>query len=213
MKDIVIDINNGDFKIPEKGGKVSVAYQTDGELVEKVYLKIMIDTPDIHNDIDVVIPYIPESSECIVNIGYMDNSGNETPIRNPKNNSYNFTLTQDGVPIQACRLPLINVDGMFTLSYDSGSGSMEVYDMVGFDFVIDESLYQNATLLINLIKGGYLKHPSSGVGIQNYFNSPDKTQELGRVLIDELRDDGIEVHSADIDNETNTIVSLDISEK
>ena len=213
-KDIIIDIHSGGFVHPSKNNEVSVAYQIenkDGE-ASRIYLTTMIKKRNIEDDINVFIPYIPIESVCMLRVGFFDDSGNEIHIRNPKNNSFYFEMQGYKKPIVASELPLINRDGLFTLRYNQDTGGMEVYDMVGFDFEIKESLYQDAMLLMQLVKGGYLKHPSSGVGIQNYFNSPAKTQELGRMMIDELEDDGIRVINADIDNDNGTLISLDVDE-
>lgn len=67
------------------------------------------------------------------------------------------------------------------------------------DFVVDESTYQNQSILLHSEKGEFKAHPTTGVGAKRYLES-SKPDALAREIRQEFIADGMVVNSIKIGN-------------
>lgn len=214
-KDISVNINNGEFLMYNKNNSMEV-YPSNlcdysdfsGMLDTYIYLNINIYNEDIFNeDICVYIPYIPVEKQVMISVNNVKN-GVFTPIINPTTNDIWFKISlYDREKVYASELGLINQDGNFLLSYSDGK--IYIYDYNNLDMVINDSIYQDAQILIKNYISSNTRHPLSGVGIQQYLNSPQVDRQLSNKILKELNEDGIIPKSVVLNG---GVVALDLDE-
>lgn len=217
--DIVIDINDGGFSVidTEISDIIKVCTVKDnftGTLLDKyVYLECIVDDDDINIfdncTITVHIPYIPIEKNVMIRFGVHENNQIKYFVNGVNNSYYTQIKASSNSDIPVSMLRIINRDGNFVLKYNSHFDFIEIYDAQEYDFQIQKSLYQDAQVIIKNYITSNSKHPLSGVGIQEYLNSPSADKRLNQRVLSELNSDGIVPKSVILNG---GLITLDLDE-
>ena len=149
------------------------------------------------------IPYCP--NECDFMIRIVIDKGGVYELANPAqlliapciSNLENFSLFE---PIYACKLPLISIEGYFTIMFRKESAYYDtvarIYSFGITDLNVCLALPQESHLLSICDYGKLYRYPLTGVGITRYINSIVAHTNLAEKTQNEFMADNIPVYSA-----------------
>tara|TARA_R110002020_G_scaffold171353_1_gene361348 strand:- start:270 stop:977 length:708 start_codon:yes stop_codon:yes gene_type:complete len=88
-----------------------------------------------------------------------------------------------------------NQDLLFGFNFDEASGDNNflIEAKVLGDFVVKDFLPQNEFVVMNASEGSFLQHPTFGVGLRDYIQSPTSSDELIQRVTNKLAQDGLRV--------------------
>lgn len=211
MKDIQIDIQSRDLqflKIKDNSAVRSVEWR-DGE--EAAYMVVLV--PDSEKDtiagddfaVNIHANYHPSLKNVIVSFALTDSKGQQLG----SGLGMNFALKSyycdflNPCEVPACKLPVIDVHGNFTLHVKDGEAY--IYSQGRSDISFVESAGQEANLLNIAAPGHHYRYPTIGVDSHNYINSVPSHTNLGKKIMQQYSNDEKTVQSAEFDADAGTL--------
>lgn len=208
VRDVLIDIKEHDILLDDKSSKNEPLYK--GKWFSN---KILIDTLsndravfsfDANNSISFRfnISYIPQNIPLRISITTTDGETQTTVT--PSVYAYLNGSSKES-PINACQIPLIDIDGDCRITYKKDSSKAYIYSAKELDLMIGASDNQSAQLLAICAPGKNYRYPTTGIDVTKYLNSVVNYSDLQYVIEKQYNADGKTIHDAEFDNATGTL--------
>lgn len=127
----------------------------------------------------------------------------------PMDAVYYPTYTGKPQNINACQLPIVDVNGNFKIVFKRYSNSnfsrAIITSAQDCDFTIGESDSQSAQLLAKCAPGKYYRYPTTGVDLTKYVNSVVEHTDLTNQLIKQFSSDSKQISEAEFDSNTGDL--------
>lgn len=227
-KDILVNTQSGDWLISENSPQTAFWKVVWGKLFdsdESEYMNIVVPSGYINK-----IQYKDNQYECLATADYypvnntflvrliVENitTGKYNVIQDYSSNApepmgavYYPTYTSRASDINACQLPIINVDGNFKIVFKKYSNSnfsrAIICSAKSADFTIGESDSQSAQLLAQCGPGKYYRYPTTGLDLTKYINSVVEHTDITTQLVKQFASDSKQITEAEFDSSTGDL--------
>lgn len=227
-KDILVNTQSGDWLVSESGTQAAYWNVVWGKLFdsdESEYMNIIVPSAYINK-----IQYKDNQFECLVQADYYpinDTFQARLVVENVATGKYNLiqdystnapdamgvvyypTYTSRPQDINACQLPLVDVDGRFKVLFkrynNSNFSRAIIVSAKDADFTIGESDSQSAQLLARCAPGKYYRYPTTGLDLTKYINSVVEHTDMTTQLVKQYSADSKQITEAEFDSSTGDL--------
>ena len=227
-KDILVNTQSGDWLVSESNPQTAYWNVVWGKLFdfdESEYMNIIVPSAYINK-----IQYKDNQFECLIQADY--NPVNDVflarlVVENVATGKYNLiqdystnapdamgvvyypTYTSRPQDINACQLPLVDVDGKFKILFkrynNSNFSRAIIVSAKDSDFTIGESDSQSAQLLARCAPGKYYRYPTTGLDLAKYINSVVEHTDMTTQLVKQFSADSKQISEAEFDSNTGDL--------
>ena len=227
-KDILVNTQSGDWLVSENNPQTAYWDVVWGKLFdsdESEYMNIVVPSGYINK-----IQYKDNQYECLAKADYypvndtflvrlvVENiaTGRYNTIQNYSPNApepmgavYYPTYTSRPSDINACQLPLVDIDGRFKILFkrynNSNFSRAIICSAKSADFTIGESDSQSAQLLAKCGPGKYYRYPTTGLDLTKYINSVVEHTDMTTQLVKQFSSDSKQITEAEFDSSTGDL--------
>lgn len=227
-KDILVNTQSGDLLVSESETQAAFWNVIWGRLFDSddsEYMNIVVPSAYINK-----IQYTDNQYECLVQADFypvnstfqarliVENvaTGGYSLIQDYSANApeamgvvYYPTYTSRPQDINACQLPLVDIDGRFKVlfkRYDNSVFSRAIIiSAKDVDFTIGESDNQSAQLLAKCAPGKYYRYPTTGLDLTKYINSVVEHTDMTTQLVKQYSADSKQITTAEFDSGTGDL--------
>lgn len=222
-KDILVNTQSGDWLVSETSPQTAYWNVVWGKLFdsdELEYMNIVVPNGCVNK-----VQYTDGKYECLVSADYCPindtflarlvvknvATGGYDPIQKyaanapePSDAVYYPTYTGRPSSINACQLPVVDVDGNFKVLFkkygNSGFSRAVIYSAKNADFATGESDSQSAQLLVRCAPGKYYRYPTLGLDLTKYINSVVEHTDMTEQLVKQFSLDSKQITEAEFDS-------------
>ena len=227
-KDILINTQSGDCLVSKSMTQTSIWEIVWGKLFdtdEVEYMNILVPSGYVNH-----IQYQNNQFLCYIHADYHPSNntfiarlvvanaatGKYDLIQNYNINApepmgvvYYPTYTGKPQDINACQLPMVDVDGNFCLLFkqygNSNFSRAIITSAKNTDFVIGKSDNQSSQLLAKCAPGKYYRFPTTGLDLTKYINSVVEHTDITSQIIKQYNSDSKQVLEAEFDSNTGDL--------
>lgn len=227
-KDILVNTQSGDLIVSDNLSQTTFWNVVWGKLFdsdEAEYMNIIVPSGYINNT-----QYTDNQYECAVHADYYP--VNETflvrlVVQNVATGKYNRiqdyspnapesmgatyypTYTSRAEDINACQLPIVDIDGNFKVLFKKYSNSnfsrAIITSAKDVDFTIGNADSQSAQLLARCAPGKYYRYPTTGLDLTKYINSVVEHTDMASQLVKQFSSDSKQISEAEFDSNTGDL--------
>lgn len=227
-KDILVNAQSGNLIFSDNLPQTTFWNVVWGKLFnsdEAEYMNIIVPSGYINS-----IQYTDNQYECAVHADYYP--VNETflvrlVVQNVATGEYNRiqdysqnapesmgavyypTYTSKAEDINACQLPIVDIDGNFKVLFKKYSNSnfsrAVITSAKDADFTIGNSDSQSAQLLARCAPGKYYRYPTTGLDLTKYINSVVEHTDMASQLVKQFTSDSKQISEAEFDSNTGDL--------
>lgn len=227
-KDILVNTQSGDFIASEDTSQTSYWDVIWGKLFDSdksEYMNIVVPSGyinDVHLkdgkfECKVSAEYYPANTEFLARLVMFNVATNQYVLiqdyatNAPTEMGVEYYPTFTGRPqnIMACQLPLIDVDGHFSVTFQQYSNSnfsrAIICSAKDVDFTVGNSDSQSAQLLARCAPGKFYRYPTTGLDLTKYINSVVEHTDMVESLMSQFSSDSKQISEAEFDSTTGDL--------